>query len=156
MLATTPAAPKPAHFTSTGRFTLYMLGGMGLAIQRIEVKHLELTMRKFAQYESAVSVKVIPRGARKVRGFVQDSRPTLVVLEGWDHIKPDGMWSKTVTDTAADGVARETTRSCFDPSIETDFAAQLTAYLAANTGVKVVADYRGHNPYRAIPTDAAM
>jgi len=138
-------AAKPTALTAA-RVTLYFMGGLGYS--KIEASSVSLALIAYAQYASAVEVKFVPKGARKERGFVQTFQPSLIVLDGWGHPDPDGIWDES-TKREGDGYStvQAKYRSC-DPRWASDFGTKLAGYLESS-GAHVLADYRGHNAMRA-------
>jgi hypothetical protein len=126
--------------TKLDRGTLYLRSEFLGNYIRVEARNIEITIRPYAQYASAVEVRFVPRGARKVRGFVQTSYPSLVVLEGWDHFEPADAYRPSVVG------GKVSAHLCHSEGWSRDFAAELDAYLAGNRA-KVAADFRNHNPH---------
>lgn len=132
------------------RVTIYFRGGLG-AISRVECRTAEVRVRGWAQYPAAVECRFVPKGARKERGFVQSYRPSLLVLDGWGHPEPDGMFDESqaeVRQTRAGTVTSVMARysACSD-GWQRDFDAMVADYLE-RSGARVLADFRGHDPMR--------
>lgn len=130
-----------------GKVTVYTRSPMGIV--KTEGKNLEIKVRPYAQYKAAVEVRFIPKGKRKVQGFVQTYEPSVLVLEGWDHPEPDGMIDPASVRVEG-GVRTSMSRylSC-DPRWESDFRAMITPYIEKIGDAKVLADFKGHNPNEA-------
>jgi hypothetical protein len=120
--------------------TVYNVGVFG--VTRTEIRALEITVGKYAQYSSAVSVKFIAKGKRSPQGYWLTYKPELVILEGHDHMAPDGPM-EPVGSVDANGVTATRSRyaSC-DPRWAEDFNRQLAAYVE-RTGAKILHDFRG-------------
>jgi hypothetical protein len=130
---------KATGILETGKATLYMRGEFLGNIHRIECTAARITVGPYAQHTGAVSALWVPRGKRAVRGTVQGYRPSLLVLEGWDHPAPD---SPFVHDYSADGVdvSRGRHSACSD-GWQSDFDRMIDAYLAKGTAL-ILADHR--------------
>lgn len=133
--------------------TLYYQGTFG-SITKLEVREVQVTRRRFAQYPSAVICSFLAPRKRKWQSYTASYQPYLVVLEGWGHFEPGSPWKNT---TVGDGVITQEGRySCCDERWGTDFDAELAAYLEANPQAKVLGDYRhttGCNTYDAKPAE---
>ena len=79
-----------------------------------------------------------------MRGFVQAYGPSLVVLEGWGHLNPDGMWVEE--RVMGDVTTSESRYSSCDPRWQSDFDSKLEAYLADKPATVVLHDFRKHQP----------
>lgn len=112
----------------------------------IVVKHVWLVEHgrgKYAQYDSAVFIKYIDKGARKMKGFWQSFQPYLVILEGWQDIQSQKMFGAArVVDNHGTTVSEGLYMS-FDSRWASDFEA-------ANEFKNVIADYRGVNTYERL------
>jgi hypothetical protein len=139
MLPTTAGNTVAAHATNC---TLYFRGsslGSSYGVERVECREVLIEVGPYAQYEAAVHVSFIPKGARRARSFVQTYAPNVVVLAGWGSVAPDSAMLPEVETTPSVSVAKGRYRSC-DPRWDSDFAAKLEA-----AGVKPLADFRGHD-----------
>lgn len=119
------------------RVTVYFDGGLGYA--KIEASAFCHSVGPYAQYKAAVTLRMVRKGERKVRGTVYTS-PTFVILDGWGHPDPDGAWTDV---SATESVGRH---AGFAPEWTAEFSAKIDAYVASGRG-KVVCDYRGHQTY---------
>lgn len=132
----------------TGRATLYVRGM--ISIVKVEVSSVSTEVGAYAQYVSAVTVRYVPKGARKARGNVETYAPSTVILDGWGHPDPAGMWDESTKQTDANGTGTLRSRySSCDPRMAADFDTMLSGYLA-KTSAKVICDLRGHNAMRAV------
>jgi hypothetical protein len=132
----------PAHFEQTGKFTLYIRSEFMGNYKRVEVRAVRGRLRKYAQYSSALEVSFLSPRERNERGVVQ-TKPSLVVVRGWGHPEPL-TWKSGVEDGL-----QETAHTAFSPEWDNDFAEMLRASIEESD---IVADYRGHNPYSALPS----
>ena len=144
-------APAPRAITA-GKATLYYTSDMGMGIRKVEVTSITVTLEPYAQYRSAVAIDFVPNGKRKVSRFVETSHPSALVLDGWGHPNPDGMWDESTRRINGGVGSVEGRYSGFDPRWQSDFDAMIAKYVAANPGVVVLADYRRHNAHNAIPS----
>lgn len=121
-----------------GKATLYIRSM--ISIIKVEVNKVRSEVGPYAQYKSAVTLRYLPKGKRKERSMVETSHPSLVVLDGWGHPEPAGMWDESTT---VDGMTRGRYASC-DPKMGSDFAEMLSSYLN-KSGARVLLDLRNHN-----------
>ena len=105
--------------------------------QRIEVKAFRAGRVSSSRDKSArVYVEFVPRGARKRRAEVQRSKPSLVILEGWQHPDPPCGW-------VSDGKGTSTTKwHVFAPEWRAEMDAFLSSYLHEHPTIRVLADFR--------------
>lgn len=105
--------------------------------QRIEVKSFRAGRVSSSRDGSArIYMEYLPRGARKVRVGVERTRPSLVVVEGWDHPLPPEGW---IGDGSRSRAAKW---HLFAPEWRTEMNAFLTEYLRGHPSVHVLADFR--------------
>ena len=128
------------------KVTVYVASEFGLGIKKIEATKLSIEVRPYAQYLTGIVVELLPKRMRRMRGFVQSYRPSLVVLEGWNHPDPDGMWDPSTVKTDGDVTTQRARYSACDERWQTDFDAKIDAYIA--NGATVLYDFRKHNPNR--------
>lgn len=133
-----------------GPVTIYARSELGMGVRKTEARSFGYLVGPYAQYPSAVAFHFIGKGQRKVRGTVQTSGPSLLVLEGHGHPDPDKGFIELPSSTPEVSASRSRYMSC-DPRWQSDFDAMIGAYLASS-GAKVVCDFREHNPH-AMPRD---
>lgn len=122
--------------------TLVFKGILGNVVTR-HVWLVEHGRGKYAQYNSAVFVKYIDKGARKMKGFWQSFQPYLVILDGWQDIQSQAMFNAPrVVDNHGTTVSEGKYMS-FDPRWSQDFEA-------ANEFKNIIADYRGVNTHEVL------
>ena len=134
-----------SDFDSTGRVTLYLIDSLlqGGYLQ-IEASRAQVRRVAYAQYNTAVELTYRPKRARHDRQIMQTFQPTLVILEGWGHFQPDEYYTPgTVHEGQHCTVTQGAFRGCAG-EWRSEFTAMLDAYVA-ETGAKVVRDYRGAN-----------
>lgn len=111
--------------------TMYLKTEMMGNIVPLEARDIEVYWAPFAQYERALHVEFVRKGARTRKRMVQPYKPSLVVLEGHGHtalneaLKPKG-----------------STFISHDSSWDRTFATALTNYLSGNGGAAKLHDYR--------------
>lgn len=71
---------------------MYVRSEFGMGVKRIEATLHDVGVRQYAQYERGVYARFTPKRKRKERHLVQAYGPSLVILEGWGHPEPDGMF----------------------------------------------------------------
>lgn len=111
-------------------------------ITKTECRSLKVDVRPYAQYQNAVVVTFVKKGARRECQIVQTSNPDVVVLAGHGQMEPDGAFKTDGPAHRGVTIERAKHRSG-DTRWQGDFSAKLAAYVA-ETGAKIVADYREH------------
>ncbi len=92
-------------------------------IVRLDVRSVTIkTGEKYAQYNNAVKVEFVKKGARTRRGFYMTYKPFLVVLRAKDAISPDSIYSEP--DAMGTCVGRY---DCFESGWKSDFLSALAA-----------------------------
>lgn len=122
--------------------TLITKGALG----NVVVKHVWLVShgrRKYAQFNSAVEVKYIDKGARRIKGFVETFRPYVVILDGWQDINSQEIFGERSAPDANGTVTQEGLYMSGDSRWASDFEAN-------NELNKVIADYRGVNTHEVL------
>lgn len=120
------------------RVTLYNKDELLGNIIKTECRRVEIERRAYAQYRNAISVRFVRKGARKERGFVDTYRSRLLVLKGWGHPDPAGLFD----GGERDGIAVKAKYMAFDEGWERDFNDLIDDHVAT-TGAEVVWDSRG-------------
>ena len=140
----------------TDRVTLYFSGEMMGNYHRIECRSAEISLRAYAQFSAAIEVRFMQKGCRRVRGFMQTDSPSLLVLEGWGHPQPAGIFDESTREEVSPGVTFTKGRhSGFSPGWRLDFDAMIGEHVE-KTGAKIVADFREHNPHAPLaPAESA-
>ena len=129
-----------------GKATLYIRGAISML--KVEVRNVSSLTRPYAQYRSAVSVRWTPKGKRNERSTVETTFASILVLDGWGHPEPMGMWDESKTVTHENGITTGRARySSCDPKCQSDFDTMIADHIT-KTGAKVLLDLRGHNPHR--------
>jgi hypothetical protein len=122
--------------------TLYIRGGFGY--EKVEATQIHYELVEYAQFRNAVRVTFLPKRKRLKRQITECYRPRIVVLEGWGHPDPPGIFKRK--DVTNPGITLYETRhiSCAE-AWDAEFDLFLQSYL--NTGsAKVMIDYRGFIP----------
>jgi hypothetical protein len=127
------------------KVTLYFRGEFFGNYQKVEASALNIEIRNYAQYSSAVSATFTPKGARLPRGKWFTYEPSLVVLAGWGHFEPAPMMAETGEEVAGVAVS-ESRRTACDDGWAVEFREMLAAYIE-KTGARVLHDFHGHNAY---------
>lgn len=124
------------------KVTIYRAGGVMGNVTKVEARSVDVERVPYAQYRNAIKLQFVPKGARKARGVVETYRSSLLVLEGWGHPDPAGIFDESTAETV-DGVTtvRGSYRA-FDDAWARDFDAKIRAHLEA-TGARVLWDTRG-------------
>ena len=111
--------------------TIYIGGFMG--VSKHEVRSVKAELGRHAQHQEALHLTFTPKGARKPRGVVYD-QPYVLVLAGWGHPDPDGMWVDSGEKLGTVTVQHGRYSAC-DPRWETDFDARIEGYLTSGSAV---------------------
>lgn len=93
--ATKGASTMPSKLASAvydRPVTVYLRGEFLGNVHRIECRSLKVTIRPYAQYESAIHLEWIGKGQRRARGTVLSYSPWGLVLDGHGHPAPDSPW----------------------------------------------------------------
>lgn len=121
--------------------TLYFSGESFGNYHRILCKYVEIEIKPWAQYPSAVHFRYLEKGKRKLRGFVQSYRPSLIVAEGHNTPKPASMFGDEMPAGEGVTIARARHSSCgagWRDDFNRDIKPQLT----------ILADFDGHNSHQ--------
>lgn len=128
--------------------TIYFRGELMGNVHKMEVRSFGVKTGAYAQYTSAITCKFVKKGGRSVLGFVQTFQPSLLILEGWGHPDPAGIWGDEKT---ANGVTTRAGRhSACSPEWAKEFDSMIAEHIKG--GAKVLHDFRGHNPHGAVST----
>ena len=121
------------------KVTIYYKGEFGMAVNKVEGRLKDFGTRKWAQYNNAAYVNMIPKRKRKVRGFMQTYNPYLVLVLGWDHADiKDGM--EVISDSPSMTV-KQSRHMSFSDEWTNEADSVLDAYLEKEE-VTVLGDYR--------------
>ena len=118
------------------KVTVYTKSAMFGGTLKIEGRLVDHGRRKYAQYNDAPYVIIVPRKKRKPRTLIEGYKPYFLILAGWDHPDVGTNW---VVNSQGHECGRYTT--C-DDRYQTDFDREIAPYLET---VEVVADYRFTN-----------
>ena len=128
------------------KVTLYVRSEFGMGVRKIEATKCEVEVKPYAQYERGIFVTLLPKRMRKMRSFVQAYGPSLVILEGWGHPDPDGMWDPATKRSDGEVETQQARYSACDPRWQADFDAKLDAYLREKDFRPLLHDFRKHQP----------
>ena len=118
------------------KVTIYVTSEFFGSVQSREGYLIEHGTKKYAQYSNAPYVQYIPKGKRKIVGFVKGYKPYLLIVNGWNLPKSQGMFENSITNK--DNVTiKKSTYSCFDDRYKSDFDVIINQYKHL-----FVADYR--------------
>lgn len=137
---TAQTAPKPPTL-QVKNATLCFQGDFGMQYNVVHCRAVVVELAPYAQYKSAVRVKILMKGKRLWRSFTQGHDPNVVILEGHVDLKLPDMWTARHNTGAVE--TSQARHSGFSSGWDAEFAEALNA-----SGAKVLADYRGHNSYR--------
>ena len=128
--------------------TVYTPGSGFGNLNRYEGKLLKHGTKKYAQFNNAPFVEIVPKGKRKPLSFLKAYKPMILILEGHQHPEPASLY-KEAKFSSPDVVVSESRYAACDDRWDTDFDKLIDAYIA-KTGASVIADYRhtkGFNSY---------
>jgi hypothetical protein len=139
----------PKKSVTIQRGTIYRSAG-GSPYERSEARDIIIQLGRHAQFAAAVIITFTRKGTRR-RFEMTHFGGKLVILEGWGHPPPPGIWDKganvnLITERRS-GITVTANASSIRPgdsSWDAEFNAFLEHYLA-HSGVKIVADYREHD-----------
>ncbi len=121
------------------KITVYTTSEFMGNVQKYEGTLIDQGKMKYAQYDNAPFVSFIPKGKRNGCRIVKGYNPYILILKGWNHPEPDGMYGEA---RQGDGVTiRESRYASFDDGYKIDFNNVIDKYLADNPGL-LIADYR--------------
>lgn len=145
--------------------TIYFSGEMLGTYHRIQVRAFYVeTGVQYAQYPNAVALFFIAKSQRTVKAMIQTYRPSLLILDGWGHPKPDDMWGPEEVHTATGLVTKRSKYSAFDEGWKKDFDTMIGAHITAMTAARksaglpeavILHDFRGHDSMAAAPAAPA-
>lgn len=108
--------------TTFEKATIYTTGEFFGNIQKIEVRRGSVEVKPYAQHTDAVHVKFVPKGGRRLRGFVKSYKPFVMIVKGHGHPEPAELFGKTISE--GDGVTvKQGTYAAFDERWVEDFKA---------------------------------
>lgn len=119
------------------KVTIYSMGGLGQIIAT-EGHLISYEIKKYAQFDAVPSVKYIKKKCRNKEGFVcAQHNPFLVIVEGWNKVKPADVFTGLPANVTAD-----VTATAYDGSWAADFKKQLDAakdlvYIAKHISIPV-------------------
>lgn len=105
--------------------SVYFKGMIGYVM--FECKWVEIEVKPYAQYPSAIHVTFLRKRKRKPEGFVQGYRPNVVVASGHGLPSPDD-GIVPVSSNGQVSVSRSRYSSC-DPQWDADFQSQVVPKL---------------------------
>lgn len=117
--------------------TVYMSGAFG--VTKYEGTLLEFGTRKYAQYEKAPFVTMVPKGKRKPIVIQKTYRPYIVILDGIGHPEMSEVFS--VVSETKDMLVRTTRYSSFSEDWIKESDIAIDAYIE-KVEAKVIADFR--------------
>lgn len=124
------------------KVTVYLQGGMGMSIIKVEGKLKDLGTREYAQYKNAAYVDIVPKGKRKLKRYMQTSYPYMLVLEGMGHPDLDDGFDIVENSNPMDTVLMKRSRYlAFDDRWKEDADVEIDSYIARSNPV-VLADFR--------------
>jgi hypothetical protein len=131
--------------------TIYTSNGSIMGnINKREGKLDSFRFGKYAQYPNALFVRYIPKRRRSVYEMTVtpiSSSMDVLILEGWGHPNPDGIWDKSTSRSGVAGVTvTEGRYSCFDSGWQKDFDSMIDKYISENN-VNILLDVRGSEKY---------
>lgn len=112
------------------RATIYTTSEFMGNVVALEVRELTLWLSQWAQYSEVVYLKYKPKGARRPRQLITSGeRPFLLVLRGWNHPPPPGIYGAPGRDGSVSGRYMS-----HDPRWRRDFDAMIRPHLDAHPG----------------------
>ncbi len=128
-----------------GKATIYRKSDFFGVITKTEVRACEVERRPYAQYTNAIAVRLVKKGARKTRGFVETYEPYLLILAGHGHPDPAGMFDGGEVENVTQGItAHKAKHAAFSGGYADDFNVMIEKYLDEGGG-KILFDARGEH-----------
>ena len=113
-----------------------------LGYQAFEASSVILKTMPHGNFQRAVLVLIVPRGKKKPRRYIETTQPSTVIVDGWElpALPPE----HDVTGTSR--------YAAFDAGWDQNFAMWLNSH-CQNSGFRIVADLRNHDPApkKAVP-----
>lgn len=125
-----------------------------LGVRKIEGRLVDFGTRKYAQYDNAPFVSIIPKRKRKARCVSGDYEPYILLLKGHGHPDLD-VYEPAEPSTTPGVMVRRAKYSACDPQWGRDADTKLDHYIETS-GVEVLADYRStkgfnsHNRFQGV------
>lgn len=106
---------------------------------------MRVTRIVFAQYADAIRIEFREKGKRKMYYFLEDSRPSTVILLGWGHMDVREMYEKhKELGNIGEGVTAYVTRHISgDKKWDNEFEKDFEKYLNTVPLVQILLDLRG-------------
>lgn len=122
------------------KVTVYFMGEFGMGAIKVEGKLKDMGTRKYAQYNNAPFIDMVPTRKRKTRRFMQTSHPYMIILEGVGHPDPkDGYQVVSESETVT---VKQSRHLSFSTEWSTEADELLDRYIK-NGGITVLGDFRG-------------
>jgi hypothetical protein len=128
------------------KVTMYVRSEFGMGIRKIEAREATVDVKPYAQYARGIFVEFKRARERRARWFVQAYGPSLVILDGWGHPDPDGMWDESTRSSVGEVETVRGRYAACDPRWQGDFDAKLAAYLEEKGNAILLYDFRRHSP----------
>jgi len=125
--------------------TFYTSGEFMGNIHRRDCRSLEIFIKPYAQYPSAIELTFVKKGCRTKLRTVLTYKPYLVVVPTSSAIDPDSMMHNERPGCSPDVTVSESRYSSFDDRWRTDFDKKL-----AEAKTPILADYRGFDTYKRV------
>jgi len=130
--------------------TVYFMGEFGMGLIKVEGKLKALDTKKYAQYNNAPFIDLVPSKKRKTRRFMQTYDPYMVVLEGIGHPDPNDNMEELSND--GDLIVSQSRHLSFSSEWKSEGDTLLDNYINGND-VTVLGDFRqskGFSSYRNV------
>jgi len=119
--------------------TYYYSSEFGMGINKIEGKLLDIGFEKYAQYDNAFFISLIPKGKKKGLKFRQTYNPYAIVIAGVGHPNPDKTMELVKEDK--DAKVSKSKHLSFSENWVLEFNTKINKYLTLDA-IKIIADVR--------------
>jgi hypothetical protein len=119
--------------------TYYYKSEFGMGINKIEGKLVNIGFEKYAQYNDAFFVTLIPKGKKTALKFRQTYNPFAIVIAGLGHPNPDDTFE--VVKEESDVIVSKSKHSSFSENWILEFNAKMNKYIESQKAA-IIADVR--------------
>lgn len=130
-----------AQFKPQQKVTLYIRSELSSAVNAYEIRVEEIGTKQYAQYVAVPFVIGTVKRKRRLSEFMMSFRPYMIVVDGWDNIKPNGLYDGGKEIQFDGGTIKKGLYSFASDGYQKDFDAVLDEEIAAGN-INVIADYR--------------
>jgi hypothetical protein len=101
------------------KITVYYTNEFFGSVTSVEGVLVEHGRQKYAQYDDAPFVVFVPKGKRKAIKILKSHNPYLLILNGWNNPKSEGLFAESITENGI--TIQKSKYQCYDKRYQTDF-----------------------------------